>query len=103
MNSFEYAGFQIELDRDGFLTDPGQWNVKIAQELSHEENIALTEKHFAVLNHLRFTNSKGEKISIRTIKNSGIVDLKSFYHLFNPNPLKRACRIAGLPKPEGCV
>lgn len=93
----------VEVTDDGFLADPMQWNVNIAREFSIEEGIVLTEKHFEVLYYLRLSHSKGEKISIRTLRNTSVVDLKSFYHLFKTNPLKKACKIAGLPKPDGCV
>jgi len=72
-------------------------------EIAKEEGIVLTEKHFQILNYLRDRFAKGEALSIRGINKSGIVDVKYFYQMFPGAPLKKATKIAGIPKPESCV
>jgi len=53
-----------------------------------EEGVALTEKHFLVLNYLRDRFARGEALSIRGINKSGIVEVKDFYQMFPGAPLK---------------
>jgi tRNA 2-thiouridine synthesizing protein E len=42
-------------------------------------------------------------LTIRKIGKSGVVDIKEFYALFPVGPLKTATKIAGIPKPAGCI
>lgn len=88
---------------DGFLKDPLLWDRNIAAELANEEGIILTERHYDILHLLRKSYLNGEMISIRTIKRSGLTSIREFYALFGDNPLKKAARISGIPKPPDCV
>jgi len=98
-----YAGVTVAVNEEGYMTDSKQWTKEMAIEIGKEENIALTDKHFEILNFLREKAGKGETLTIRAIGKSGIVDTKGFYELFPGAPLKKAMRIAGLPKPTSCV
>jgi tRNA 2-thiouridine synthesizing protein E len=97
------AGISVEVTEEGYLTTPLQWTREIANEIAKEEGITLTDKHFAVLGFLRERQLKGENLTIRSVGNSGIVDIKTFYTLFPGAPMKKAARIAGIPKPASCV
>ena len=105
MASMELAGVSVELDADGFMSDHTQWNAEIARELAREEGIdELTERHFAVLEYMRSEFiATGSGPSIRKLKNSGGVPTKELYGLFPGGPAKKAARIAGIPKPHGCI
>lgn len=98
-----YAGKSVSVTDEGYLTDPTQWTREVAIAIAKEEGIELTEKHFAVLEYIREKTLKGEALTIRSIGKSGIVDTKDFYQLFPGAPLKKASRIAGIPKPTSCV
>ncbi len=98
-----YAGKEIEVDDNGYLVNSDDWNEDVAREIAKEEGIELTEKHFEVINFLRQSFKEGKQLSIRKIGKSGIVDIKEFYQLFPDGPLKKASKIAGMPKPAGCV
>ncbi|MEA1886340.1 MAG: TusE/DsrC/DsvC family sulfur relay protein [Bacteroidota bacterium] len=98
-----YAGKTVDVNDEGYFTDPGQWTREIAVEIAKEEGIDLTDQHFEVLEMLRQKNDKGDALSIRGINKSGIVDVKTFYQLFPGAPLKKATKIAGIPKPASCV
>lgn len=91
------------MTEEGYLVDSTKWTEDIAKEIAKDENLALTEKHIAVLHYLRQKYEKGEPLTIRSINMSGIVDIKGFYGLFPGAPMKLACKIAGLPKPTSCV
>lgn len=97
------AGNTIDLNDDGYMTDASQWNREVASELAKEEEIELGEKHFEVLEFLRQKQTDGSSLTIRSVGKSGIVDIKEFYTLFPGGPLKKATRIAGIPKPSSCV
>ncbi|NND71860.1 MAG: TusE/DsrC/DsvC family sulfur relay protein [Rhodothermales bacterium] len=97
------AGLSVDVNDEGYLTDPSQWNTSIANEIAAQEEIPLTEKHMEVLNYLRAQYESGTKLTIRRVGKSGIVTIKEFYDLFPGGPLKKASRIAGIPKPVSCV
>ena len=97
------AGQPVDVNEEGYLNDPSQWNEEIAKEIAKEEGIELTDKHMEVLNFLRKKFEEGESVTIRSVGKSGIVDIKGFYQLFPQKPLKKASRIAGIPKPASCV
>ncbi len=98
-----YAGVTVDVNDEGYMTNPSQWNRNIAIEIAKEEGIVLTDQHFALLEYLRDRYSKGEALSIRGINKSGIIDVKTFYQIFPGAPLKKSTKIAGIPKPESCV
>jgi dissimilatory sulfite reductase related protein len=97
------AGVTVDVTDEGYMTNPSQWTPEIANAIAGEEGIPLTEKHFAVLAFLRERQQKGENLTIRSVGNSGIVDIKTFYTLFPGAPMKKAAKIAGIPKPASCV
>ncbi len=103
MATKSYAGVNVEVTDDGYLTDPAQWSKDIAAEIAKEEGIALTDKHFEVFDYLRSQTDKGVQLTIRMVGKSGITDIKGLYTLFPGGPLKKSSRIAGIPKPTSCV
>ena len=97
------AGVSVDLNDEGYLTDPSQWTKEVATEIALEEGIELTNKHFEVLEYLREETAKGAQLTIRKVGKSGITDIKGLYDLFPGGPLKKSSRIAGIPKPSSCV
>ncbi len=97
------AGMNIDVNEEGYLTDSSQWNKEVATEIAKEEGIELTDKHFEVLDYIRSKIASGEGITIRGIGKSGVVDVKTFYQLFPGAPLKKATKVAGVPKPVSCI
>ena len=103
MATKNYAGVNVTVTEEWYLTDASQWNKDIATEIAREEGIELTPKHFEVLEYLRAQHAKGVTLTIRSVGNSGITDVKGLYILFPAGPLKKSSRIAGIPKPTSCV
>jgi len=97
------AGKKVDVTEDGYLVNPSEWTTEIAAELASDEGIELTDKHFEVLEYLRSKHEEGASLTIRLVGKSGIVDIKQFYQLFPGGPLKKASKIAGIPKPSSCV
>mgnify|MGYP002338707429 FL=1 len=98
------AGETIDVNEEGYLTDPEQWTPDVAREIAQVEGLELTDKHWEVLEYLREQYAEGAKLTIRRIGKSDVVDsVKEFYDLFPDGPLKKASKIAGIPKPASCV
>jgi TusE/DsrC/DsvC family sulfur relay protein len=99
------AGVEIEFDADGHMKNLDQWNEEIAKELALMEGInELTEAHWKVINYMRKEfKEKGDAPSIRRLTKESGVDTKTLYQLFPKGPAKKAAKIAGLPKPKGCI
>ncbi|MFU8844660.1 MAG: TusE/DsrC/DsvC family sulfur relay protein [Bacteroidales bacterium] len=105
MPTIEIENVTLEVDGDGFLTHPEIWNQDIAKLIARYDGIEdMTEKHWAIINIIR-TNfeEKGVAPMIRTICQETGLRLREIYELFPLGPARGACRIAGLPKPDGCV
>lgn len=99
-----YAGVNVDVNDDGYFTDPSQWTKEIAAAIATEEGITeLTDKHYEMLEYLRNKFTSGDQLTIRGINKSGIVDVKTFYQMFPGAPLKKSTKIAGIPKPSSCV
>lgn len=105
MATIELAGKQVEIDGEGFLTEPGIWNDDIALAIAQTDGInELTDQHWAIIRIIRTSfDEKGMAPMIRTICKETGLKLKDIYELFPLGPARGACRVAGLPKPDGCV
>jgi len=97
------AGVTVEVNDEGYFTNPSQWTKEMAVEMAVDYSIELTDKHYALLNYLREKHAAGEGLTIRRIGTSGICDIKEFYQLFPGGPLKISSKLAGIPKPISCV
>lgn len=100
-----FAGKNVEVNEEGFLLNPNDWDEKVAVELAKEEGISeLTEKHWQVIRFMRQDfKEKGVIPTIRRIKNASGVSVQELYTLFPEGPAKKAAKIAGLSKPQGCI
>ena len=98
-----YASVTVNVDDEGYMTDASQWTQEVAAEIAKEEGVELTDTHYAVLNFIREKVASGAVLTIRSIGKSGTTDIKNFYKLFPGAPLKKATKIAGVPKPSSCI
>jgi TusE/DsrC/DsvC family sulfur relay protein len=105
MPTFTHGEVSIEVDEDGFIQQPDSWNQNVAAALGTTEGVDnLTEEHWKVVNYLRDYYLKfGVAPMIRKLCKETGFDLKKIYALFPSGPAKGACKVAGLPKPTGCV
>lgn len=99
-------GKTYALNEDGFMMKPEEWNETVASALARaEEGLdGLTEEHWKVINYIReyYLEKKLAPMVRKVCKNSGF-SLKYIFELFPSGPAKGACKLAGLPKPDGCV
>ena len=105
MASITVGDKEISVDEDGFIQEPELWNEDVAATLCKDEGVeALTEEHWKVVNFLReYYQEFGVAPMIRKLCKSTGYKLGKIYELFPSGPAKGACKIAGLPKPTGCV
>lgn len=97
------AGRNIEVNEEGYLKNFSQWNEEVGKELATENNIALSPRHWDVINYLQKEFQDGNALTIRKVGNTGPVGIKEFYELFPNGPLKTSTKIAGIPKPASCI
>jgi len=101
----EIDGKAIEFDQEGFMAAPDLWNEEVAAALAAEEGIdALSDKHWAVVNFIRsYWQEHDLAPPVRLLCKESGVSVREIYKLFTSGPARGACRVAGLPKPDGCV
>jgi len=101
----QYGTAAVDVDEEGFLTDSSQWTREIAAAIAKEEGVAeLTPAHWKVIEYMQKEfRENGQVPSIRKLNKSGIISTKELYALFPGGPAKKAAKIAGMKKPEGCV
>jgi tRNA 2-thiouridine synthesizing protein E len=105
MSTTTIASTPVSFDAEGFLTDPMQWSEELAPEIARDAGIPeLTPRHWQVVTFMRTTYLEtGQAPSIRSLGKQSGVPIKELYELFPKGPAKLAARIAGIPKPRGCI
>lgn len=105
MATKDIAGQTIQVNEEGFMTDPGEWNKDIAVVIANEEGIAeMTNEHWKVIDYCREVGlESGSAPTLRNITNGAGVPTKQLFGLFPKGPAKKVAKISGLGKPEGCV
>ena len=111
MATIEVGGKTSETDEEGYLVNLSDWDADVANHIATTENITMTDQHWEVINFLReyfeeyqiapavrvLTKAIGKKLGA----DKGTSEY--LYALYPYGPGKQACKIAGLPKPTGCV
>ena len=110
---YELNGRKIPHDPEGFLENLDDWSEQVAEAIARAEGIELTPAHWEVINLVRdYCDTYGLAPNIHVLtkhmkKKLGPEKGKRQYleSLFpGPgSPAARLARIAGLPKPTGCV
>lgn len=105
MSTREIAGKTVEVNDEGFMTNPAEWTRDIAAVIAQEEGIPdLTPEHWKVIDFSREdAKASGKSPTLRRISTVGGVTTKELFALFPKGPAKKVARISGLGKPEGCV
>lgn len=106
MPHIEVKGKTYEINEEGFLVHPEEWNEEVAAALAKEEEgiSEMTESHWAVVDFIRqFYLENNLAPMVRKVCQTTGFQLKYIYELFPSGPAKGACKVAGLPKPDGCV
>ncbi len=109
--AYDVNGTIHEADEEGYITDIGAWNEDLALMIAKEENIDMNSDAWEVVNFLRsyyeeYQIAPAVRVLTKAIKKKLGADKgnsKYLYELFPYGPAKQACKIAGLPKPTGCI
>ena len=105
MTTTTLAGVPVELNSEGFLVDPSQWTEEMSVDLARREGIEnLSPRQWEVIRFMRSEYlAKGTGPSVRILGKTSGISIKELYELFPKGPAKLAARIAGIPKPKGCI
>lgn len=109
--AYEINGQTHEHDEEGYILNIGDWNKDLAGVIAKEENIDMNDDHWEVVNFLRnyyeeYQIAPAVRVLTKAVKKSMGPEKGNsqyLYELFPYGPAKQACKIAGLPKPTGCV
>ena len=106
MPVIDCGGRALEVNEEGFLLHPEEWDEELAPFLARaEEGLeTLTDEHWSVIRFIRahFDETRAAPMVRAVCKATGL-PLKRVYELFPSGPARGACKLAGLPKPDGCV
>ena len=105
MSTQTIAGVTVDVNDEGFLTDPDLWTRDMAVELARDAGIdELTPQHWQVIDFMRKEyHEKGTGPTVRVLGKTSGVSVKELYQLFPKGPAKLAAKTAGIPKPRGCI
>ncbi len=109
--SYQVNGTTIETDEEGYILDISLWSDELAGLIAKDENIEMTDDHWEVVNFLRnyyeeYQIAPAIRVLTKAVKKSMGPEKgnsKYLYELFPYGPAKQACKVAGLPKPTGCI
>jgi tRNA 2-thiouridine synthesizing protein E len=108
---YQVNGTSFPADEEGYLVDITVWNKELADLIALDEKIDMNDDHWEVVNFLRdyyeeYQIAPAIRVLTKAVKKSLGADKgnsKYLYELFPYGPAKQACKIAGLPKPTGCI
>jgi TusE/DsrC/DsvC family sulfur relay protein len=105
MTMTKLSTVDVELNQEGFFVHPEQWTEDMVPELARREGIdELTDRHWQVIRFMRQEYlTKGAGPTVRVLGKASGVPIKELYQLFPKGPAKIAAKIAGIPKPRGCI
>jgi tRNA 2-thiouridine synthesizing protein E len=93
MPTVEFMGKEFTVDEDGFIDSYENWSQEWVQWVKKEEGIEERD----------YYEKNGIAPMVRVLSKVTGFKLKHIYELFPSGPGKGACKMAGLPKPTGCV
>ena len=104
MSTTTIAGKEVQVNDEGFMTEPDEWSEEIGTDLAKNIGIEMTDDHWAAIKFLRSDfAAQGETPTLRRVQTAGGIPTKQLFKLFPKKPAKKMAYVAGLPKPKGCV
>jgi len=98
------ANHFIDLDAEGYLTDPMQWEERVAHDIATAHGIFLSDRHWVVVRFMRERYmATGCAPGIRVMGRESGVSVRELYQLFPGGPVRLAAKIGGIPRPKGCI
>jgi len=94
----------IAYTADGHMVDAGAWTEPLAEALAQVQGVALTDLHWAVISAARADfSATAASPNIRRLTQITKFTTKDLYTLFPKAPARTIAKVAGLPKPAGCL
>lgn len=101
----------IQVDKEGYLKHLEDWSESAAKAIAQGEDIELTDHHWEIIYLLRdvyqeFQHTPVTRVFVKIIgQKLGKEKGRSLHlmSLFPETPMRKACKIAGLPKPTNCM
>ena len=104
MSAATIAGRTINLDAEGFLEDPAEWDEALAESLAENIDLELSDEHWVAINFARQDyEANGATPTLRRMNTAAGISTKDMFRLFPKKPAKKMAYVSGLPKPVGCV
>ncbi len=105
MPILEFKNKAFAVDEDGFLRNFNDWCPEWVEYIKTTQNISsLTDEHWRLIHILQnYYQENGVPPTVRIMSKATGFKMKDIFELFPKGPGKGACRMAGLPKPIGCV
>ena len=111
MAAYSVNGSDFEHDEEGYIIDINSWNEDLGKVIAVAEGLDMTDEHWEVVKFLReyyneYQIAPAVRVLVKAVKKKFGKDKgsnKYLYELFPYGPAKQACKVAGLPKPTGCV
>ena len=104
MTTTTIAGRPVDVNEEGFLTDPSVWDEELGAELARLIGIEMSDAHWQPIRFLREDYAAtGETATLRRVSTRTGIPVKALFALFPKKPAKKMAYVAGLPKPKGCV
>ena len=98
------ANKEVEVNEEGYLVHPEDWTPEIAKAFAEELGIELTDRHWEIIKFVRsYYEEHGKSPTMRQISTGAGIPTKELFKLFPKGPAKKVAKIAGVPKPAGCI
>ena len=89
---------------EGFLEEPARWTEPLGAAIAADLGLALGDAHWSVVRAARAAWAEaGQAPNVRRLSLKAGVPVKQLYALFPHAPGKTIARLAGIPKPAGCM
>lgn len=101
----EVGGKSIELDDEGYLIEPNDWDENVAAYLAGQEKIELTDEHWRVIQFMRkyyedHLIAADARFVIKFLAEELGCGRNRLFELFPYGYVKQACKIAGMKRPR---
>jgi len=89
---------------DGHLVDAAAWSPELGRAIAQLQSVELADHHWVIIEAARAEfAATGASPNIKRLTQVASVSTKDLYTLFPKAPARTIAKIAGLPKPAGCL
>jgi dissimilatory sulfite reductase related protein len=105
----EINGKIVEIDNEGYLVNPEEWDEEIAKYFAQQEDVELTDLHWRCVKFIRQVyEEKKIAVDVRFVVKHLAEELgedkkiarKRLFELFPYGYVKQTCKIAGIKRPR---